>query len=655
MKYFLNIVLMILVLGIAGCIEENENLVNPPSQKGTVKIRFLNLASDFETRAANIDGEDYLNSAYGQLSESLNPPSDSIVVVVKKGSEQEFKYPQKIKFVRSTYTTMLALPTPFGAENARAVDTLIYWASSSGLPTGTPYSYIKFVNAYPDTTCTFSAIDGCPNGTPYYSAQRYRSVSSQTQVRAGSNPISIIKNSSAGNEKIGLFDFVLQNDMQYTIIVSAGADGAPVVDLIDEFTDESTAMARSPQIYENNAFIRTLNFSSQEVNIKKSDEIITSAIAANKVGAFDIVSACGSQYADSLSPEYSGFKPTTNTVSLNVNEKYSYIIADSATKRAGLGLIIPEAVVDYMHDDRALIRVVNLDNEVGEIYLTTGGRTDTSAKGFTGGETIGNKIEFGEVGGIYPLYIGSGKKRVPLTLFTASLPTRLIATAFAEFEAGRSYLAVIKRNSAGVSEMYVVDDETTSSELTPLGRKQFYQFVNFATGKSSGTLSYLDVLENIKVGYSQSMASVSEMGETSLTFEGASCVFTPREDRASLIIAAGTTDMPQFITLNSKIPTGPMAYSVRRFVNAASDVPTLTVHLDSKDGLENATDVEYLSVSGYAEDTKQRSYSMFFVNSQTGELVYRLDEIQVINGKIYTFVLGGNAKDGYSVNIVQEY
>lgn len=657
MKFrYLNLILLITMVSFFGCIDENPNLVNPPSQAETINLRYINLSGDRTVRFLNYNASDILSAEFGITSKAINPPSDSGIVSITNGGISEFKFPRKVKFIRSTYTTFLSLPSPKGAERNKATDTLIYFSSSSGLPVNTVYSYLKLVNAYPDSTVTFSVTDGCPNGASLFTNQAYKTVSSQKQVRAGRTPVSIIKRSSAGSDIIGLFDLDMKNDEQYTILITEGNSGELRVNLLDEHSGKVTALTQPSQIYEKLAFIRTLNLSTESINIKKSpDEVIAQNIQPFHISSSNMVSACGSQSADSIMAEFSGFVSVGNTLSLNVNEKYTYLVADTKTKRAGLGMVIPEAVVDYQYPEQALIRVVNLDEDAGDITLSVAARSDTSAKKYVTGESMCTALKFGKISSIYPLYLGNSSKVIPLTLFAASSPAKMILNSKIIAEPGKSYLIIVKKNQSGNLALYCIEDSQQSMPLQESTQGQFFQFVNYLTGANQVNVLYSDLFDMAKVSYSLSIASVSNIGANQIMIENSNFDFNVVPKYNNIIIACGSVNSPEFISMYSKVPPTAMNYSLRRFANAASDVPELAVVLDKEGGDTTARAISYKAASESYKEEKERSYSLFFYDTQNNKLVYRLNEVRMIHGKVYTFVLGGNAQIGYSVNIVQEY
>ncbi len=656
MKFRYNSILFLCLGLLMSCIDENPNLVNPPSQKESENVRFINYSGDKAVRFLNLNSTDFLSAEFGFASKAVNPPSDSVVASITNSGVVEFKYPRKIRFVRSTFTTFLSLPSPKGAIKNKATDTLISFSSSSGIPIKTVYSYLKLFNAYPDTSVNFSVIDGCPNGTAIFTNQLYRSVSSQKQLRSGQTPVSIIKNTAAGREIIGLYNLDLKNDKQYTIILSENTAGDLVVNLLDESNTEANALSQPSQIYEKIAFIRTINLSSEALNIKKApDEVITPNLLGFSLGAYDQVGACGSQTADSIVAEYSGFIPVANTLSLNVNERYNYLVSDTKTKRAGFGMIISEAVVDYQYPEQALIRVINADDEIGNIVLSIAGRSDSSAAKLTSGETLTRSLQFGKMSEIYPIYLGNSPKTLPLTLFAATSPAQLILTTQAVVEPGKSYLMIVKKNPSGNSAIYLVEDSQQSLPMTELTRGQFYQFVNYLTGMPSVNFSCANILNNASIKYSLGVASVANLGQTDLNIGGKTVSMNLDADNSKLIVACGNYQTPDIEQFTCNVPKGTLQFSRRRFINAASDIPELMVVLDSEKGDTTARGITYKTASDYHEDLQERSYSLFFYNSSNSKLVYRLNEVKMIHGKIYSFVLGGNAQIGYSVNIVQEY
>lgn len=653
---YLNLILLITLVSLFGCIDENPNLVNPPSQAETINLRYINLSGDRTVRFLNYNASDILSAEFGFTSKAINPPSDSGIVSITNGGTTEFKFPRKVKFLRSTYTTFLSLPSPKNAVRNKATDTLIYFSSSSGLPDSTVYSYLKLVNAYPDSTVTFAVTDGCPNGVSLFAGQAYKTVSSQKQVRAGRTPVSIIKRSSAGTEIIGLYDLDLKNDEQYTILITEGNSGELRVNLLDEHSGKVTALSQPPQIYEQLAFIRTINLSIETINTKKApSEVITQNIQPFHISSNSLVSACGSQTADSIMAEFNGFVSVGNTLSLNVNEKYTYLVADTKTKRAGLGMVIPEAVVDYQYPEQALIRVVNLDEDAGDLTLSVAARSDTSAKKYVTGESMCTALKFGKISSVYPLYLGNSSKVIPLTLFAASSPAKMLMNTKIIAEPGKSYLIVVKKNQSGNLALYCIEDSQQSMPLQESVPGQFFQFVNYLTGGSDAKISYSDLFKLAKVPYSLSIASVSDIGANQLIIENSNFDFNVVPKYNNMIIACGSINNPEFISMYSNVPPIAMNYSLRRFANAAADVPELAVVLDKEGGDTTARAISYKAASESYKEEKERSYSLFFYDTRNNKLIYRLNEVRMIHGKVYTFVLGGNAQIGYSVNIVQEF
>jgi hypothetical protein len=638
------------------CIEENPDLVNPKPQNKTINVRFINLSGDKKERNLKLNEQDYPNCAFGYSTQASNPPADSALVSLYATGAFEYKLTRKAKFVRTSYNTFLALPSPRNSAKYRAVDTLIQFSTSTGLPEKTINTYLKFVNAYPDTSVTFSFTDGCPNGSGIQTALPYRSVSSQSVLKAGRIPISVLKNTKSGVEIIGLFDLDLNNDIQYTVIISEDDQGTPQVNLLNEMNGEVNCIFKPTQIFEKLAFIRAINFSDENITVTKlQNEVVESSLNSLNIGAYKQISACGSQNPDTVAVTFAGFTSIQQPLSLNVNKKYTFLTADSKTKKASVALAIPQAAPDYLYDDKALIRVVNADETIGNITLSIGARKDTAAAKYVAGEKLCDGLKFGAITPIVPLYLSEQSATLPLTLFASGQPAKLNLCAMANVERGKSYLLVLKRNSSDQLDLYLIEESDESKTLSPLPQGQFVQYLDFSVGAAKINISYESVLQDALVNYSFVAAFVGKLGQNTMKIANTSYAFNAVNNFRKLIISAGTNEAPDIFEFDSEPLPSSMLYSSRRFINASNDVPKLTIRYDSDTGSVAAQDIEYKKTSNYVDERIERNYSLFFMNAENNKLLYRLNEVKFVSGKRYAIVFGGSEKNGYSVNFVQEY
>jgi hypothetical protein len=96
--------LLFILCGIifSSCIDENQNLVNPPSNVETVNIRFINLGGDNYARNFVFNGTLPIeNTNFAASSNSVHPPADSAFLSVSKSGVTEFSKNQIVKFSRN--------------------------------------------------------------------------------------------------------------------------------------------------------------------------------------------------------------------------------------------------------------------------------------------------------------------------------------------------------------------------------------------------------------------------------------------------------------------------------------------------------------------------------------------------------------------------
>ncbi len=651
-----SLILLVVIL-LTSCIDENPDLVNPKPQNETVRIRFMNFAADKEARILKMSPEKILGPVeFDNTSAAVTPPADSIIASITKNSITEYNLTKKIKFLRETFYSAFCLPSPKNAIRNNAVDTLLYFSTSVGLGENTVNSYLKVFNGYPDSTVNFSITQGCPNGLTLAANVGYKQISSQVTVRAGSVPVSFMKNSSAGTEILGLYDLDLAKDYQYTIVISEDINGAPEFRLLNEMSNEVSALYTVPQIFEKTAYVRTINFSTEALDIKKiPDELIETAAGANHIGYYKPVSACSSGFMDTIAAVNGTFVSSVQPLSLSVNDKYTFVTLDTKNKKAGQSYIIPKAAPDYSYNNLALIRVINANEDIEGATLSVGARADTSTKKYTLGEILATKVNYSKISELNNIYLGSSPKTLPITLFTSAQPGKLVLSTKTILEPGKSYLFVIYKNSTDNPALYVTEETQENANITQLDNKQFLQFVNIVPGMNSISVNYSDILAEAAVDYPTGIATVSELGANSIVLNGYPFGFDVTDDKRNILVATGDQNNIELINLPTPPLVDVMAYSQRRFINAAKDIELMTVRMDSDTGTVIADAVNYLSSSAFQKETKERNFSLFFFNSISQELLFRLDEVNMIHSKSYSFVFGGSKTKGYTVYIIQDY
>ena len=657
MKKALIYIIILVSWLLNGCIQENPNLVNPPSSKEKMFVRFINLAGDQKSRSLVMNGQVAITSEYGMNTMAINPPEDSVIAGVRNGSIEEFTITRKVKFMKESHNTFFALPSPYNSPNYKSIDTLIPVSSSTGLPINTVHSYLKMINVFPDSTISFSIINGCPNGNQLFGAVRYKAVTSQEVVGSGSMPVSLIRNNKEQREVLGLFDLNLLNDRQYLIIISEGIDKNVKFSLLDETTNELISLSEPNIIAEKNAYIRTINFSSEAITVKKlPDEIVSEQVQPNSIGNYDQVSACTTQGIDSLIVEYSEFSPSANALSINVNKKYTYIVSDDGKKKAGLSLVLPEAFVELPYPDKALIRVLNIAEDNSNYTLSIAARMDTSASTYSVGETIASSLKYKQLSNIFLLPIQNESYRIPLTLFANTSPAKLLTSTSFQFKGGKNYLIVIKKNSDDKEVISIIEDEQQSEIIPESHKEQFFRLVNFVSGAEFISVTLNNILNNAKVSYFTSISSVAGIGANSIKIDGKDFQFISNENQRNVLIAMGGKDNIELFDLKSDNHSDLLSNQTRyRMMNATYDISSIKIVAEKENGDIISTALAQKQTTEYKTDIKGKIYSFFFYDSSNNKLLVKANEIKLVEGKVYTIILAGDAKTGYNVYITQEF
>jgi hypothetical protein len=648
---------------LLSCIEENPNLVNPPPQTSSVGLRFLNLASDQKTRVLDL-GQDTKTEeiGYGEISGSLQPPSDSTYVFIFLNGNEEFRKDRKLRYVRQTNYTLIALPSADNTENYKPMDSLIVLFTSLGFKSNNPKSLLKVFNAFPDSTITYTASLGCPSGEKLISGLRYRSQSMSKEVRSGLLPVSITKD-SAGVKQSHLYNLNLSAGSQYCLFIIRNINGDDEVRLLDETNQETYPLFPLDSVTEKYSEIRPINFSRSNVKIeiKHGDddsfkEVITEDQSSQTIGQYEIVGACLTTSLDELLVEISPFTTSSAFVSLEVMERYTYLIFDTDdtdSGRANLSIIMEPLFLDQPLGDKSSIRVVHGAEKLGGLTLSIGARdNDTTSIGYSSGDKLANGLSYTDV---QTTVIPSGI--APLTLFTSDQPANLLFSTVTEFEPGENYILVITNDPEGNPQISVIQDNEENKPIEFLEPASFIQMVHLVPGMEKLTTVLNPVLSNATLYYTGSLATVATLNQQTLFLNDQPLNFTPDLEKRTLIVAAGDKDdMEIFLYNTPPLLTDREKFYQRRFVNASKEIPALSVKInsDTSDFYAVAKDLPYGAISNYEQVNLEKKISMFFLDSRTDTTLLRVDDLPLIFGKKYIIIFGGSLEEGGYTAVVQQ-
>ncbi|MFA6569998.1 MAG: hypothetical protein WCT77_02040 [Bacteroidota bacterium] len=643
------------IIMIGGCASENPDLLNPPPQYKLVKIRFVNLAKDHEQRTCTVGGAVESQSvAFGQCSDSFMPSADSALIGIKKQSVSEYMDTIKTRFLRNTNYTFFALPSAPNKPVQKPVDEVLVLSTLEGLGLNTNSAYIKILNAFPDTARFYNVNLGCPNGKALATSSPYRMVSPPIEVPSGKIAVSITKIVNNQPPTFGLYQLNLKAATQYILLIFQKEDGTEGISLLNELDLTQAAIQPATLIQERVTEIRTINFSKSAVSVTKSpDEPLVSDMPQNRIGTYISAGACSSGSQDTIvtfiNNELKSFAPT----SLEVMKKFTVMVFDSADLKANLTVIAPPVQLVKPLNGQSLIRVVHGGYLAQSMMVSVGARTSTSsAVGFNSGEIIATQVDYGNISKEALLAPGL----TPITVFTASQPTQLLFSTLINLDADKQYLFVITNNpdDFGNIQLTIIEESEIDKDLQFLEEGSFTQFVQLVPDAETITFSAPPVLQNAKLYFSGSMATILPEGSNDLTINNKQLNIITDKKTRNLIIATGTNSNTELIKFQyTPFDVSAINYK-RRFINVCKEIPLINIGLNC-DTCFIAENISYGSSSEPETVLLERKCSFSIYNPATKKVVLRVNDINLPFGKNFTIIFGGNSANGYSVVIQQEF
>lgn len=651
---------LFIMLFLVSCIDENPYLVNPPPQTASVGIRFLNLSSDQKPRILDLAGElQTENIAYGEISESMTPPLDSTYLYVFLNGNEEFRKDRKQYYIRQTNYTVIALPSADGGVNYKPIDSLVVFSTWLGFKYNNPKALLKVFNAYPDSIIKYTAALGCPNGTKLVTDLGYRSQSLSKEVRSGLLSVSLTRD-SAGEKVSHLYNLPLDAGSQYCLLIARGLNGDESILLLDESNKETNPLNVMDSVSEKYSEIRPINFSESPISLRIAHGTDTETIYDNlpklEVGDYKTIGACLTTDKDELVVSIGPTDMSSTSVSLEVMERYTAIILDTADTengRAAFSLILEPLFLDNPLGNNCAIRIVHGAEQLGGLTLSLGARdNDTVDIGYSAGDKLASELIYREV---QTSIIPSGI--APLTLFTSIQPATLLFSTLTQFEAGETYIIVITNDPQGNPRISIIEDNEVDKPIEYLQKSSFVQMVHLVPGLDKINLVLEPNLTDATVYYTGSLATVVNPQASTIILNGQTLDFTPDTERKTLIVAAGTNENMEILYFNTyPLATGEKDYH-RRFVNASIEIPKLSVKVNSEDAESYALiDLPYGDISLPYPENVERKISLFFIDSNADTTLLRADDLKLIFGKKYIIIFGGSLEDGgYTAVIHQEF
>ncbi len=667
-KLYSSALILTMIFALSGCPEESDSLVNPPSQAETVNIRFINLASDNQSRSLRMTEYETPEVAYGQSTETFNPPDDSAKATVLKGGRDEYSPSRQLKFFRKLTYTFFALPTaPGDSLHPLPVDTLIGINSSLTIPAVTNDAYVRLVNAYSDTNSTFSLVLGCAGGATLAPNVRYRGYSSAEPVLSGENTFSVVYNNKGTSESLGLFRVDMVPRGEYAFVIVKDQSGNPTVYALDELNPAASAFGPAQEVAAKTTNIRTVNFSSKTFDVNLDADLIASSPTKNYISKYNQYTACSGTSISSLTA-VSGADTLSNLfTSLEVLRDYSLYLFDESDKVRQI--LAPPFKVFGEAEGKSIIRVINGNPDYEGITVAFGARKVESSEELKYGETIARNVKFGNVSGIGIFESGLS----PITVFAATQPAKYITGVNYNLEKDKSYTMVLFKNEDGSPGFTIIEDRDEDKQVTEIEAGVFVQVVNGVAGPASVRIGIEPLISESadELFYGLNLATVIPIGTTEITVNGKKKTIEIEKGKRLLVVASGTAGDEKILAYQTDpIEKFDNIYKIR-FLNASTEINRITVSrfnlVDCQGCPILANNIAYDELSFIQEVNSEAKISLFVYNPEDfAGLYHRVDDLKLNFNKAYTVIFTGNSSlgnnndsdntnNGYSVVIIQEF
>lgn len=669
-KLYSSTLILTMMFVLSGCPKENDNLVNPPSQAETINIRFVNLAGDFESRSLRMTDDETQVLAYAQATESYNPPDDSTKATVLKNGNEEYSPEKLLKFFRKLTYTYFALPTsPGDSLHPLPVDTLIGMNTSLTIPDVTNDSYVRLVNAFPDTSSSFSLVLGCAGGVSLASNLNYRNISTAAPVLSGENTFSVVYSHDGINESLGLFKLTMTPRGEYAFVVVKSNTGEPKVYSLDEKDPTAGAFKLADEVVEKTTNIRTINFSSKNFDVSLDNELIVSEPAQNMIGDYKLYTACGGTTVSSLNAVSNNDTLAQEFTSLEVLKNYSLYLFDNADKVKQI-LAPPFKVFDDK-EGKSVIRVINGHPDYEAITVSFGARKSVSSgvEELSYGETIARNVKFGNYSGVGVYESGLS----PITIFESTQPAKYITGVNFDLKPDKSYSMILYKKDDGTDGFTIIEDEQVNIPVNVIEPGIFVQVVNGVAGPNSVKVGIEPIISEsfTELFYSLNFATVLPVGQTDITVNGKSETINLEKGKRLLIVANGTEGNENILTYQyDPLEKQDDRYSIR-FLNAVTQIDKVTISrfdlVDCPTCPILVSDLNYGELSMIQKVESEARISVFIYQpSDFGVVYHRVDDLKLNFNKAYTVVFTGNTmlgnsedddytNNGYTIVLIQEF
>jgi len=640
--------LLLLVFFIISCNEENPLLVNPPSKKESVKVRFINFANDKKLRTLDLEGATINDIAYATSSNAINPPSDSSFLKIYKNNQLEFEQELLVKYLRNTNYSFFAL-NKILCENSNEckIDTIITLRTSAAIPDDPKACLVRFFNAYPDTNYRYLVKFGCPNGEELFAPLNYLQYSFNPIIlNQGEFSISLLKVDIQSPNKqifVNLYNLKLIGKNQYTIIVNK-LNEQENLSLLNENDLSNNSLTNLEVIKNRNTKLRTINLSKSNISLEKANYgSIFDNLNSNFIDKFRDISICDNISKDTLLLKSNGAITNKQAISLNTNNNYTLIVFDSSIADAKKSIIIENGLNRNL-TNKSSIRVVNATLSLPQLTTALGARFEPKSNEFpfsySSGIVLAEKQLFGDISN--PIELNSGI--IPINIFTSTEPAKLIFSTRAILEQNKNYILVILNDNDGKIKTFIVDDDDENNMINYLEEGIFIQVVNAYSKSDNVKVTFksqsnnLELLRDAELNFSNSLATVIENKPLEIIVNNVSYQYNPETKKRGMIIVAGDDKGFKFLSNNFETNISNDFFRFR-FVNA-TDMQFAKIKVNPNDEAFIES-VEKDTFSSYRLEDRERKITYHIFNGDEEGYSLRISDVFFTLGKNYSIIMTG--------------
>ncbi|MFN3781340.1 MAG: hypothetical protein ACK4SO_04105, partial [Candidatus Kapaibacteriota bacterium] len=493
----------ILLYIFASCAEEDPKLVNPPPPYQSIRIRLLNAFNSNDAISWGYDGRIFSNSVeyLGLTASTMPPPYDSIKIELYQNDKKVYSSERKFRLVRETRYLIIAGKS---LKEGTDVDTFMVLATTFGLPRKQGNAHFKFVNLVRDSISKVSLVEGCPNGKVLIPNVSYFAYPYLKTVPYGNYTISVVVNNGVNSNLVNIYSVNFLEDNEYTLFFAQKKDGAYSLFVYNDYDTLSNNLVELTPVDNKSSFIRVANFASENISLTKLPAtIISDNVGSGWLSPYFMLPACTSDLPDSLEINYSSNR-TIFVHSFEVFKKYTLLIFDSTNHEKKL-IMVPSLDEKTKQSGYAVVRVVNAIDTNSGMTLSIGTRNQSSfTSGIASGEVLAANLKSNKIGP--PVLVQPGY--LPLTLFLATEPSIMLKSIYSIVEANKSYLIVIYISPDKGIELSLIPEESQNIRISNLANGVFTQFLNAYPDAEFLTISIPTHLENVRLGYKESFATV---------------------------------------------------------------------------------------------------------------------------------------------------